>query len=174
MRQIIKIKLFDKECMPRVDESSDWIDLRAAENIHLDCPYAMAKTRKGEESSRKLVMSSTYVPLGIAMQLPAGMEAVVVARSSTNKNFHVVQSNAFGVIDHTYSGPNDQWHMPILATGEVNIKKGDRICQFRMQLSQKATVWQKLKWLFSSGVKIKIVDDLDNPNRGGLGHSGVK
>lgn len=174
MRQIIKIKLLDKECMPWVDESSDWIDLRAAENIHLDCPYAMARTRKGGESSRKLVMPTKYVPLGIAMQLPAGMEAVVVARSSTNKNFHVVQSNALGVIDHTYSGPNDQWHMPILATGEVNIKKGDRICQFRMQLSQKATVWQKLKWLFSSGVKIKIVDDLDNPNRGGLGHSGVK
>jgi dUTP pyrophosphatase len=102
------------------------------------------------------------------------MEAVAVARSSTNKNFHVIQSNALGVIDHTYCGPNDQWHMPILATGEADIKKGDRICQFRIQLSQKATCWQKIKWLFSSGIKIEVVDDLDNPNRDGLGHSGVK
>ena len=77
-------------------------------------------------------------------------------------------------IDEAYCGPNDQWHMPIISTGEVNIKKGDRICQFRVQLSQKATVWQKLKWLFSNGVKIEIVEDLDNPNREGLGSSGVK
>ena len=173
MKQTIKVKVLTPGCYPEISEDGDWIDLRAAEDIHIECPYAVSRKRKGGESSRRLVIPSKYVPLGVAMQLPVGMEGNLVARSSTNKNFHIIQSNAFAVIDQPYCGPNDQWHMPILATGEVNIKKGDRICQFRVQLSQKATVWQKLKWLFSSGVKIEIVDNLDAPNRGGLGHSGV-
>lgn len=174
MKQTIKVKVLTEGCIPIITENGDWIDLRAAEDVHLDCPYAVARARKGGESSRKLVIPTKYVPLGVAMQLPAGMEAVVVARSSTNKNFHVIQSNALGVIDHTYCGTNDQWHMPILATGDVNIKKGDRICQFRIQLSQKASFWQKVKWLFSDGIKIKIVDNLSKPDRGGLGHSGIR
>ena len=174
MKQIIKVKVLTEGCLPVISEDGDWIDLRAAEDVHLEGPYAVARTRKGGESSRKVIFDTKNIPLGVAMELPAGMEGNTVPRSSSNKKFNILQVNSPGVIDHTYSGPNDQWHMPILATGEVNIKKGDRICQFRIQLSQKATVWQKLKWLFSSGVKIKIVDDLDNPNRGGLGHSGVK
>lgn len=50
--------------------------------------------------------------------------------------------------------------------------KGDRICQFRIQLSQKATVWQKLRWLFSSGIKFVKVDDLGGTDRGGFGSTG--
>ena len=56
----------------------------------------------------------------------------------------------------------------------VSIKKGDRICQFRIQLSQKATFWQKLKWLFSSGIELVEVDSLNNKSRGGFGSTGVK
>ena len=108
------------------------------------------------------------------MKLPEGMEAIVVARSSSNENFNIMQTNGFGVIDSTYCGPNDQWFIPIISTGEVNIKKGDRICQFRVQLTQSATFWQKLKWFLSSGVEFKVVDELYGNNRGGYGHSGVK
>ena len=172
MKQIIKVKVLTEGCTPVIVKDGDWIDLRAAEDIHLDCPYAMAKTKKGGETTRKVVFPTKYVPLGVAMQLPDGMEANAVSRSSTNKNFHVIQSNGLGVIDQPYCGDKDQWYMPILATGEVNIKKGDRICQFRIQLSQKATFWQKLKWLLSDGIEIKVVESLGNPNRGGLGHSG--
>lgn len=174
MKQTIKIKVLTEGCTPVISEKGDWIDLRAAEDVQLGSPYAIARTRKGGESSRKVVFPTKYVPLGVAMQLPDGMEAVSAPRSSTNKNFRILQSNSPGVIDQPYCGPDDQWHMPILSTGEVNIKKGDRICQFRVQLSQKATVWQKLKWLFSNGIKIEIVEDLDNPNREGLGSSGIK
>lgn len=174
MKQIIKVKVLTEGCTPIITEDGDWVDLRAAKDVHLEYPYVALGDRKEGESSRKVVFPTMYVPLGVAMQLPAGMEAIAVARSSTSKNFCVIQSNALGVIDHTYCGPKDQWHMPILAIGKVNIKKGDRICQFRMQLSQKATLWQKVKWLLSSGVKIEVVDDLDNPNRDGLGHSGVR
>lgn len=74
----------------------------------------------------------------------------------------------------SYSGNTDQWHYPAIAVSTASIKKGDRICQFRIQLSQKATVWQKIKWLFTNGVKIKIVNKLDEKNRGGLGSTGVK
>lgn len=172
MKQIIKIKLLDKECMPRVDESSDWIDLRAAEDIHIEAPYAVARARKGGESSRKVIFTHQYVPLGVAMQLPDGMEAVIAPRSSSIKNFHFIQPNSPAVIDQPYCGDNDQWFGSVVCVGDVDIKKGDRICQFRVQLSQKATMWQKVKWLLSSGIKIEVVDSLGNPDREGLGHSG--
>lgn len=174
MKQTIKVKVLTGGCLPVVSEDGDWIDLRAAEDVHLEGPYAVARTRKGGESSRKVVFTTKNIPLGIAMELPDGMEGIAAPRSSSNKKFNIVQVNSPGVIDQPYCGEDDQWHMPVMATGEVNIQKGDRICQFRVQLSQKATFWQKLKWLLSSGIEIKIVDSLDNPNRGGLGHSGVK
>lgn len=174
MKQTIKVKVLAEGCLPHLSEDGDWIDLRAAEDVHLSGPYAKSRSRKGGESSRKVVFPIKYIPLGIAMQLPDGMEGIAAPRSSSNKKFNILQTNSPGVIDQVYRGPNDQWHMPVMTTGEVNIKKGDRICQFRIQLSQKATFWQKLKWLFSSGVKIEVVEDLSNPDRGGLGHSGVK
>ena len=57
---------------------------------------------------------------------------------------------------------------------ETTIEAGDRICQFRIQLSQKATMWQKIKWLLSSGIELVEVDDLGDDNRGGFGTSGIK
>ena len=90
------------------------------------------------------------------------------------KNFFVILANGQGVIDNSYCGDNDQWFAQVIAFADTKIEAGDRICQFRIQLSQKATFWQKLKWFFSNGVKIEIVDELGNPNRGGHGHSGIK
>ena len=159
MKQTIKIKVLTEGCTPVISKGGDWIDLRAAEDIHLESPYAIARSRKGGESSRKVVFPTKYIPLGIAMQLPAGMEGNVVARSSANKNFHVIQSNAFAVIDQPYCGPNDQWHMPVMATGEVNIKKGDRICQFRIEKHQPT-------------IKFEEVQHLEGEERGGFGSSG--
>lgn len=174
MKQTIKVKVVVDGCAPTISEGGDWIDLRAAIPVHLDGPTAeMLKKHQGNRY-RKVEFPYLNVPLGVAMKLPDGMEAVITPRSSSNKKFHILQPNSPGVVDHMYCGPDDQWGMPILATGEVNINQFDRICQFRIQPSQKATCWQKLKWLFSNGVKIKLVDELYNPNRGGFGHSGVK
>lgn len=72
----------------------------------------------------------------------------------------------------SYCGEKDVWGFPALAIGDASISKGDRICQFRIELSQKATVWQKLKWLFCSGIEIVTVDKLYNPARGGFGSTG--
>lgn len=172
MKQKIKIKMLGRPLpIPEITKKGDWIDLRAAEDIELAAPYAI-QARKNAE--RKVIFEQAVIPLGVAMQLPKGYEAIVNSRSSIYKNFFVMLVNGQGVIDNSYCGDNDQWFAQVLAFADTKIEAGDRICQFRIQLSQKATFWQKLKWLFSNGVKIEIVDELGNPNRGGHGHSGIK
>ena len=49
------------------------------------------------------------IPLGIGIKLPAGYEAHVVPRSSTFKNFGIIQTNHCGVIDNAYCGDRTQW-----------------------------------------------------------------
>ena len=68
---------------------------------------------------------------------------------------------------------NDEWKFNALAFRNTTINEGTRIAQFRIQLSQKATVWQKIKWLLSSGIKIVEVDHLNDENRGGIGSTGI-
>lgn len=141
----IKIKYFtdkiDKLCY--IDGKSDWIDLRAAETVTLNA---------GEFK---------LIPLGVAMQLPKGYEAHVVPRSSTFKNFGIIQTNSQGVIDETYSGPNDQWFMPVYALRDTVININDRICQFRIMEHQP---------------KIEFIENSleDNVDRGGHGSTGTK
>ena len=110
----IQIKYFTDKIEPLtyVDGKSDWIDLRAAEEVVL---------KAGEFK---------LIPLGVAMRLPKGYEAHVVPRSSTFKNYGIIQTNHFGVIDETYSGDNDQWFMPVYAVRDTQIHVNDRICQF--------------------------------------------
>ena len=105
MKQTIRIKYFtDKiEKLTYIDGKSDWIDLRAAEDVSL---------KKG---------AFALIPLGIAMELPQGYEAHVVPRSSTFKNFGVIQTNHMGVIDESYCGDNDQWFMPVIAMEDTTI-----------------------------------------------------
>lgn len=174
MKQKIKVLVLTEGCTPVISADGDWIDLRAAENFHLDAPKAEMLKKQGGNRYRKLIIPRGIIPLGVAMQLPKGMEAYVAPRSSAEKKFSILQGNSIGIIDQTYCGPEDQWGMPVRALGEVNIEKGDRVCQFRIAPSQKATLWQRIKWLLSSGVKIELVDHLDNPNREGFGHTGVK
>ena len=122
----------------------------------------------------KVVFSKKLISLGVAMQLPPGFEAVVVPRSSTFSKFKVLLANSFGVIDNTYCGSNDIWAFNAIAFDKTVIHKGDRICQFKVQLSQKATWLQKLKWLFDSKVEFVPVEELQNPDRHGFGSTGTK
>ena len=108
------------------------------------------------------------------MKLPKGFEAIIASRSSTPNKFGIFIPNGQGIIDNSYSGNSDEWNYIVSPMKEVTINKGDRICQFRIQLSQKASIWQKIKWLFSSGIELVEVDDLGDNNRGGLGSTGVK
>ena len=147
MRKKIKIKYFSKD----IDKlsfvggrgKSDWIDLRSAEDIEL---------KKGE---------FRLIPLGVGMKLPKGYEANIVPRSSTYKNFKILQTNCYAVIDNSYSGNEDQWMMPVVAMEDTVIHKNDRICQFRINKIQPT-------------IKLEEVENLDDISRGGIGSSGTK
>lgn len=178
MKLKIKVKVLTEGCMPQIIEKGDWIDLKAAEDVQLKAPQAgtlKRKTANGVEVAyRDVTFDSKLIKLGIAMELPAGFEANVLPRSGTYKEFNIICRNSEGVIDNSYKGDEDEWRFPALAFGNSTIKKGDRICQFRIQLSQKATMWQKIKWLFSSGVELVEVSSLGNDNRGGFNSTGIK
>lgn len=144
----IRCKFFDKTVYPDGLQKiggnrSDWIDLRAAEDVTL---------KKGEVY---------YIPLGVAIELPKGYEALVAPRSSTPKNFFVIMANSIGVIDETFRGDNDQWCMPAYAIQDTEIKKGERVCQFRIIEHQPE-------------IEFEVVDHLGNEDRGGCGTSGKK
>jgi len=175
----IKIKELTMGCSPIIFDCGDWFDLTCATDITLKAPLAhpFHKWKKGTKPSedikvRDVEFDSTLIPLGICVEVPKGYECVIVPRSSTFKKYGLLQTNHFGVIDQLYCGDKDEWKMPVVATRNVTIPKGTRLCQFRVQLSQKATVWQKLKWLFSSTPKFQHVKTLSNPTRGGFGSTG--
>ena len=139
----IRIKYFSDriERLTYIGGVSDWIDLRAAADVRLN---------KGDFA---------LIPLGVAMELPKGYEALVVPRSSTFKNFGIIQTNHMGVIDESYCGDNDQWHMPVYAVRDTKIHEGDRICQFRIIKHQPPICFEE-------------TDHLKHEDRGGFGSTG--
>lgn len=143
MAEQIKIQYKDEtiERLKYIDGKSDWIDLRAAEKIEL---------KQGEFK---------LIPLGVAMELPKGYEAHIVPRSSTYKNFGIIQTNHTGIVDESYCGPNDWWYMPAYALRDTVIEKNDRICQFRIQKHQPEVLFEE-------------VEALTGQDRGGIGSTG--
>ena len=99
------------------------------------------------------------IDTGVHVEIPEGYEAHVVPRSSTFKNFGIIQANHMGVIDHSYCGDNDQWFMPVLAMRDTEIHVGDRICQFRIMKNQPQ-------------IDFELVEHLDGEDRGGFGSTG--
>lgn len=175
MKQKIKIKRLAEVHLPKFIDKGEWVDLEAAKSVKFHFPTAGKLTRaKGEEEAktRRVSFDSKMIPLGVAMQLPDGYEAVVVPRSSLFSKKGLMMTNSIGVIDNSYSSDTDEWKFPVIAFRESEVDLGMRICQFRIQLSQKATVWQKLKWLFTDGFEIEEVDTLGNEVRGGFGSTG--
>lgn len=171
MKLKIKYKMLEGIPMPVIIDKGDWIDLRSAVTANLMGPTV---TRAKKDADRKVAFTDYFIPLGVAMELPKGFEAVVNPRSSIFKKFKVMLANSQGVIDNSYNGDDDQWMAHVIPFEDTVIKKGERMFQFRIQLSQKATIWQKLKWLFSNGIELVEVDELGHPNRGGHGTTGVK
>lgn len=139
----IRIKYFTDaiDRLTYIDGKSDWIDLRASEEVTL---------KAGE---------FCLIPLGVAMELPEGYEAHVVPRSSTFKNYGIIQTNSCGIIDCTYCGDDDMWRMPVYAVRDTVIHVNDRICQFRIFENQPKITFDE-------------VERLGNVNRGGFGSTG--
>ncbi len=143
--QTIRIRyLSDKiEKLQPPTNSANWVDLRAAEDVVL---------KAGE---------FRLISLGVAMKLPEGFEAHIVPRSSTYKNFGIIQANHHGVVDNAYSGDNDLWRMPVIALRDTEIHVNDRICQFRIERRQPDLLFEE-------------VDHLDETDRGGFGSTGIQ
>lgn len=142
-QETIQIKYLNDriERLAYIDGKSDWIDLRSAEDVTL---------KQGD---------FYLIHLGVAMKLPKGYEAHIVPRSSTYKNWGIIQANHMGVIDESYAGPNDWFRMPVIAMRDTEIKRNDRICQFRIVKHQPV-------------IHFAEVEELESFDRGGFGSTG--
>lgn len=168
----IKVRLINPNCRFEFYSKGEWIDLRSSITIELNAPYT--NTLNGKRDKRNVVFDYKAIPLGFAMQLPKDFEALVLPRSGTFKAYGTICVNSQAVIDSSFSGNNDEWKYLVMATRDTTIFEGDRICQFRIQPSQKASFWTKLKWLFTNKIEFEFVDSLDGEDRGGVGSTGVK
>ena len=138
----IKIKFHDDELIkPEKISKGDLIDLRAAEDVEM------------KAGDFKLIS------LGVSMKLPEGWKAQMYPRSSTFKNFGIIQANSVGQIDNSYSGTNDIWKFPAVALRDTVIHKNDRICQFEIVPIQPP-------------IRFTEVQVLDDEDRGGIGSTG--
>ena len=145
MSEVIKIKYHsDKiEKLDYIAGKSDWIDLRSAEDVTLEA---------GEFH---------LINLGVSVQLPEGYEMIIAPRSSTYKNFGLIQTNSIGVVDESYCGDNDILRMPVKADRHTEIHVNDRVCQFRIMKHQPTIVFEE-------------VEHLEGQDRGGFGTTGIK
>lgn len=126
-----------------IDGKSDWIDLRAAETVSM---------KRGEHA---------LIPLGVAMALPKGYEAIIAPRSSAFRRYGILQTNSIGVVDETFCGNGDEWKLPVYATRDCRIEANDRIAQFRVLEHQPSVVFEEC-------------GTLRGEDRGGFGSTGRK
>ena len=124
-------------------KQGDWIDLRAAETVEM---------KAGEYR---------LISLGISVQMPEGYEAHVAPRSSTFRNWGIIQVNSIGIVDNSYCGDEDIWRYPALAMRDTVIHQGDRICQFRLVKKMEKPEFIE-------------VEHLNGSNRGGFGSTGSR
>ncbi|MDK0735116.1 deoxyuridine 5'-triphosphate nucleotidohydrolase [Clostridium perfringens] len=153
---IIRIKYFDKATKLKKITKGNWIDVYANKDVFVKC---------GDRA---------MIPLGFALELPEGWEGHLAPRSSTFKTWGIIQTNSVGVVDDTYIGDNDQWHMPVYCLQgkdiesengkEVKgtwIRKGDKIGQFRIMEVMPE-------------IEFEEVESFGNKDRGGFGTTGRK
>ncbi len=144
---IIEIKYFENSYGEKQEpiekiEKGDWIDLRCNENITIEAGQL------------------GFIRLGVGMRLPEGYEAHIAPRSSTFKKWGILQANSVGVVDNSYAGDADEWMMPVYSPAGSVIKRGDRVCQFRIIEKQPE-------------IEFREVSHLDDISRGGFGSTGT-
>lgn len=152
----MRIKYFEGATKLEKITKGNWIDVYANKDVFVKC---------GERA---------MVPLGFALELPEGWEGHLAPRSSTFKTWGIIQTNSVGVVDDTYIGDNDQWHMPVYClqgkdieseNGEevkgTWIRKGDKIGQFRIMEVMPE-------------IEFEEVESFGNKDRGGFGTTGTK
>lgn len=156
----INIKYLDKDLantgLQQIDKGN-WIDVRACR-----------VERNGEAVEWSVNKDISYLQgdvikiyLGYALELPVGYEALLSPRSSTFKNYGVIQTNSVGVIDNSFCGDGDEWAIMFYALKDGDISKLDRVAQFRIIESMPILTFNE-------------VDTLGNKDRGAYGSTGVK
>lgn len=161
----IRVKYFEGATKLKKITKGNWIDVYANKDTFV---------KDGDRA---------MIPLGFALELPKGYEGHLAPRSSTFKTWGVIQTNSVGVVDDTYIGDDDQWHMPVYCLQgkdkkkEIEyynecsytetlvegtwIRKGDKIGQFRIMEVM-------------PNFEFEEVDSFGNEDRGGFGTTGVK
>lgn len=162
MKLKMKIRYFEGATKLQKISKGNWIDVYSNKDVFV------------EKNTRAMI------PLGFALELPKGWEGHLAPRSSTFKSWGIIQTNHVGIVDDSYVGNEDQWHMPVYCLDpkdkieeEVKgseykkvtygtwIRKGDKIGQFRVMEVMPE-------------IEFEEVDFLTGENRGGFGTTGVK
>ncbi len=143
----LKIKYFKEAVKLKKISKGNWIDVYANKDVFV------------------ALNERAMIPLGFALELPKGWEGHLAPRSSTFKTWGIIQTNGVGVVDDTYIGDNDEWHMPVycLQADENGtwIKKGDKIGQFRIMEVMPE-------------IEFEEVEFFNNIDRGGFGSTGER
>lgn len=141
----LKLKLFDKSLPIPVYKSSG----AAAFDLYLRETVSI--------NPHEVVLA----PTNVAVEPPKGCFIVLAARSSMHKH-GVMLANGIGIGDQDFSGDEDEYKMALLnfTNKKVTIERGERIGQM--------VVISYVK------VKIKVVETMKNPTRGGFGSTGRK
>ena len=176
----VEIKYHDKN-MPKMVklDRGNWVDCRVIEGGKVTFDIGTPNERKEklqwvdcertlEDGTIEKTKKITYhkgdflmLPLGISIKQPKGYEVNLLPRSSTFKNFGIIQANSMAVGDDTFISDNDMYHYPAIALTDGEIYLYDRICQ--MQVNK------------TTNLQLKEVDTLgDNKTRKGFGSTGVR
>ncbi|MGL5414929.1 MAG: dUTP diphosphatase [Clostridium sp.] len=152
----MRIKYFEDAKRLEKIAKGNWIDVYANKDVFVQ------------------LNERAMIPLGFALELPQGFEGHLAPRSSTFKTWGVIQTNGLGVVDDTYIGDNDQWHLPVFCLQSKEeemiegkaikgtwIKKGDKIAQFRIMEVMPE-------------IELEEVESFGNMDRGGFGSTGRK
>lgn len=163
----VKIKYlypFSEDKKLKIIPEGDGIDVRSAIDYKPTPPYI--------DHRRDVIFDFALIPLGFCLELPPGFKADLKPRSGSFKKWGFVQTNSPGLIDFEYNSDTDEWKLPCLFLKEGTegpIKVGDRIGQFEIILSQKATSEQKKLYMESDGFEFVEVEHLEGSPRGGFG-----
>lgn len=164
----VKVKYHDS-LMPKFKqiEKGNWIDCRVIKGGKVTHPNGTK-----EPLEWKIDNNGTYyieykkgdfmmLPLGFSINQGKGYEINLVPRSSTFKNYGIIQTNHFAVGDDTFVGNNDMYHYPCYALRNGRINLYDRICQMKINKAMPQVIFNE-------------VEDMGNEDRGGFGSTGVK
>ena len=171
----VEIKYHDDK-MPRMVklDRGNWVDCRVIEGgkitFNIGTPNEKKEKlqwidceRDGEKTKKIIYHKGDFLmlPLGFSMKQPKGYEVNLLPRSSTFKNFGVIQANSMAIGDDTFISDNDMYHYPVIALTDGEMYLYDRICQ--MQVNK------------TTNLKLNEVETLgDNKTRKGFGSTGVR